>query len=150
MKYAVMFAVFVAFVALAGPNIIERIIFKTPYESDIHKEIMQDVNKLRAGQKELAHDVRLDCAAQAHADDMAARRICTIIGRNGETPRDRLESCGLGEFSEVVELIVCNENWDFTRIMKEVPDYPKLLKMDAWRYIGVGVRDNTYVIYLTF
>jgi len=152
MKYAVMFAIFVAAVAVAGPAIIERIIFKTPYESDQHKEIMNDVRAYRAMAKlrDLSHDVRLTCAAQEHADEMSARRMCTVVGANGETPRIRLESCGYGEFSQVVELITCRREWDINIIIRDNPDYATIIKMEEWRYIGVGIRDDTYVIYLTF
>ena len=152
MKYSIIFAVFVGFISFAGPAIINRIIYKTPYESEIHKEILNDLNDLRAMAKvgELSHDVRLDCAAQAHVDDIASRRICSVVGRNGETPRDRIEQCGLGEFKQAVELIICNSDWDMAKMLKDLPEHRIILKMPEWKYVGIGVRENSYVIYLTY
>lgn len=152
MKYCIIFALFCAFCAWAGPAIIDRIIFNTPYKQEIKREIFNDLRELRISSRlsEFNRDVRLDCAAQSHADDIAARSMCVAVGANGETPRRRVTECGITDFSEVVELVACNGPWSLVSMLKSLPENPYILKMREWRYIGIGVRENYYVIYLIY
>ncbi len=152
MRYAVIFALFCAFIGFAAPIIVERIIIKFPYDDRVQKEIFNDLGVLRAGSRlrELTPDIRLDCAAQQHANELMLRRICTTIGEGGKTPRVRAESCGTGEFSEVAALVICNAEWDMGRMLDKFPDHRQILKMPQWKYIGIGVRETYYVIYLTY
>lgn len=152
MRYAIIFACFCALIGVAAPLIVERIIIKFPYDDHVHKEIFNDLAVLRySGRlRELTPDIRLECAAQSHANDIMLRRSCTTIGQDGQTPRLKLEACGLNDFNEVAALVICNQEWDMGKMLDKFPDHQQILKMPEWKYIGIGVRETYYVIYLTY
>jgi len=63
--------------------------------------VLAAVNAARraAGRPGLADDPRLDAAAQAHAEDMLARSYYDHRGRDGSTPRSRVEAAGFAAAS---------------------------------------------------
>lgn len=152
MRYAIVFALFCAFIGIAAPVIVERIVIKFPYDDKVHKEIFNDLAVLRAASRlqQLTPDLRLDCAAQDTANDIMLRRTCSTIGPSGQTPRVRLESCGIEDFTEVAALLICGTEWDMGRMLDKFPEHKQILKMPEWKYIGIGVRETYHVIYLTY
>jgi uncharacterized protein YkwD len=146
----IIYALTVLGIGFSAPSVINYFVLKNPDELQIYTTILADFNGYRAkyGLSELTHDVRLDCAAQAHAEDVKSRRSCTIIGKNGTTPRLRVELCGLNEYSQVNVMVFCNKNWDFKAHLLDMPEHAVALQDHRWSAMGIGLKDDYYVIYL--
>lgn len=103
----------------------------------------------RRGYPELAGDMRLTCAAEVHAREMASRGVCTTVGEHGETPGQRAEACGY-PWQGGSLVLVCvtltaetalNELLRYPEKRGSILDY-------SYRHIGVGFEGYYWAILL--
>lgn len=142
-RFGVIFTIICLCAGVAGVEVIDMMLDQRKYPRP-HDYLTDAINEHR--QRNLYNDTRLDCAAQAHADDILARRTCTGIGRLGETAKQRAEDCQFpwmgGQW-----LIVCNVDKDlvFDHITSD-NDMNMIMLDPNYRYIGVGQSSGYFVI----
>jgi uncharacterized protein YkwD len=113
----------------------------TPEElEDLRDEVVAAHNAIRAGAKlkKLTVDRKLTSAAQAHAEDMAARRTMSHTGGDGSKPSERVKARGYRYFRTGENVAAGRLSVD--RVMKgwmESPPHKRNI-LGGFSEIGVG------------
>jgi hypothetical protein len=118
-----------------------------------HYDFKEEVAAINAARKlarslPLEADGRLECAAKAHAKDIAERRICTQYGPNSQDVGFRATACGY-PWRDGHQLVFCGLSHPI--FLKEIFDrrYNKLALIDSqFRGIGIGQSRTYYVVVL--
>jgi uncharacterized protein YkwD len=133
------------------------LVMPAPASSDaetIRQNIFAYYNQARVanGLPALTYSAVLQAAAQAHADECAARSTCSHFGANGSRSSQRIAAAGYTGR-------ITGENWIWTRsaeqafewwYTREIPNGPHLLNILSPRYteVGFGIAPNRGAYYL--
>jgi uncharacterized protein YkwD len=111
-----------------------------PDLADLRAQVVEAHNRIRgaAGLPTLSVSDKLQAAAQAHAQDMAARQKMTHVGKRGSSPFDRIKSQGY-PYRRAGENIAAG-SFGVDRLMKGWMDSPphKRNILGGFSQIGVG------------
>lgn len=145
-RYAVIFSLFCVFLAVAGTAAVDHFLSYKRYPRP-HDDIVDAINEYREAFSlpALYNDTRLDCAAQAHAVDMAARRTCTSTGRLGETARKRAEDCQFPYFDG--EMVIVCDTATLLEALRFKNAFSDTIHKSQYRYIGVGQSSFYFVVF---
>ncbi len=126
-----------------GPIIVPVPPIPTPYPGE--NGVVAAINAARAvkGLPKVVEDTRLNCAAIAHAKDIAPRNICGHVGSDGSQFWQRAQKCGGQALGEIVACGYLDEKgavqgWD------QSPGHAAIMYGD-YRKVGVGEVNGYYV-----
>lgn len=119
----------------------------TPPPSGL-QAVLTEINNYRslAGAPALTLDARLTKAAQAHADDMAARGYFSHTSLDGRSPGQRITAAGYAWRTYGENIAMGYGDWSAAlRGWMNSAGHRRNMLNPAFQHIGLGVKDRRYV-----
>jgi len=105
--------------------------------------------RVNVGVEELLNKNELICTAQHHAQDIGGKHLCQVNPSDGSTPWDVATKCG----TVANDLVIgCGYQNPATTVQGWLgrQDTKDVLLNPAYKYFGVGMVNNFWVIYLSW
>jgi uncharacterized protein YkwD len=105
-----------------------------------------NVARTSAGLNALIITNELTCTAQTHALDIGEKRLCSVNPSDGSSPWDTAKKCGTSSYGMIIGCGYQNPN-DTVQGWLGRQDTKDLLMNPAYKYMGVGMRNNFWTIF---
>ena len=105
-------------------------------------QLMNLINfeRVRQGLSLLVFSTPLVCAADAHANDIGPKKICSHVGSDGSSFISRIKRCGVTYYSRAGEIIACGQKTpaDAVRAWMNSSGHRNIILTRGYNNLGCG------------